>query len=388
MPYSVTTWVNGTTPALNATNLNKLTNELKAQATERGVANTLPTWTNGVPPALSDAASLNEMERVVQVVATGLSLSYTPTAWTQAAPWPGNPARNATNLNHLENGAAANRAAMDAVPPPQGTLYDQLSDFYFQPWGGTYLINAYYRVYPQNGYQLLGSGQPWPATGEHGSFPGVVEVNTIHGAGFYFRVWPEMVHGDPVEDNKSCLITDENHIWPDSTALNAPFIGKTTDVNFWFMLPSSGNPNGFTNFNGWNCLFEYHPGGSYQVNNQLGVDPTNDSGQGPNIYVRVHDGNNSDNPTPLVNYGRRPLVLDHWYQYRRVDTWSRTNGTTNAWIDGVHILSQTGVGNIQANAHGAGNYAQLQPNFGFYTGAASTVHQNEVYYADMRILVT
>lgn len=110
MPYSVTTWVNDTNPALSATNLNKLTNELVSQAAAKSISHTLPTWVDGSAPALTDGAPLNEMERVADLVAAALALSYTPTSW--GAGW--TPPRNATRLNHLEAAAAANRAAIDA----------------------------------------------------------------------------------------------------------------------------------------------------------------------------------------------------------------------------------------------------------------------------------
>src|SRR6186713_1107291 len=98
MPYSVTPWINNSVPAINATNLNKLRNELASQATARGISHSLPTWANGVAPAVSDAAPLNEMERVAAAVAADLGLSYTVTTWQSG--WI--PARNAANLNKLE----------------------------------------------------------------------------------------------------------------------------------------------------------------------------------------------------------------------------------------------------------------------------------------------
>ena len=110
MAYTPTVWVNNQAPALNATNLNKLTDELEAQASETGVIHSLPTWANGVAPALTDAAPLNEIERVVQAVAAAVSLTYTPTVWENG--W--TPARNATRFNRLEVQAAANRAAIDS----------------------------------------------------------------------------------------------------------------------------------------------------------------------------------------------------------------------------------------------------------------------------------
>lgn len=113
MAYSPTVWQNLTTPALNATNLNKLTNELAAQALANSISHTLPTWVNGIAPALSDAAPLNEMERVAQAVATARSLSYTPTAWQSG--W--SPPRNAANLNKLEQQVQANSQAVAPTAP-------------------------------------------------------------------------------------------------------------------------------------------------------------------------------------------------------------------------------------------------------------------------------
>jgi len=100
---------------MSATNLNKLTNELKIQATAQSIANTLPSWTNNVAPAVTDAAPLNEMERVADAVAATLGLSYAPTTWLGG--WI--PARNASNLNKLEAQAVANRTAIDSPPPSE-----------------------------------------------------------------------------------------------------------------------------------------------------------------------------------------------------------------------------------------------------------------------------
>ena len=95
--YTPTSWVNDTPPPLSAANMNKLTNELKSQATAKSIANTLPTWQDGSGTALSDAAALNEMERVCQLVAQAVGLSYTKTTWS--AGW--SPPRNAANFNKI-----------------------------------------------------------------------------------------------------------------------------------------------------------------------------------------------------------------------------------------------------------------------------------------------
>lgn len=113
MPYTPTAWANDVPPPLSAANLNRLTDEIRAQAAVVGVANTLPTWVNGASPALTDAAPLNEIERVVKAIAADLGLSYTETVWSSG--W--SPARNATRLLNIENAVQAARAAMDSSGP-------------------------------------------------------------------------------------------------------------------------------------------------------------------------------------------------------------------------------------------------------------------------------
>ncbi len=112
--YVPTVWVNNVPPPLSAANLNKLTDELESQALARSISHSLPTWTDGASPAITDAAPLNEMERVIQAVATVLGLPYTPTVWQQG--WA--PARNATRLYNMENQARLNRVAIDTPANP------------------------------------------------------------------------------------------------------------------------------------------------------------------------------------------------------------------------------------------------------------------------------
>ena len=112
MAYTPTAWINDAPPPLSAANLNKLTDELRAQATAASVSHVLPVWVNGVAPALTDAAPLNEIERVTHAVAVAYNLNYSVTTW--GSDW--SPARNASNFNKLEQQAAANRNAIDLVP--------------------------------------------------------------------------------------------------------------------------------------------------------------------------------------------------------------------------------------------------------------------------------
>lgn len=113
--YDPTVWVNNQAPPLSAENLNKLTDELKLQASELYISHALgtaATWTDDAAPALTDAGTLNEMERVCKAVADATGFTYTPTSWENG--WI--PGRNATRFNHLELQAAANRGAIDAQP--------------------------------------------------------------------------------------------------------------------------------------------------------------------------------------------------------------------------------------------------------------------------------
>ncbi len=156
--YTPTAWVNNSTPALNATNLNHLTDELKAQALSQSISHTLPTWANLVSPAVSDAAPLNEMERVAKAVQVAVgSANYTVTTW--AANW--TPARNAANLGHLETCVQLNRAAIDNVgtvynapAPTGGNDVTSLTNFFATVPNGT-VGNPSIIRFPAGTYQIL-----------------------------------------------------------------------------------------------------------------------------------------------------------------------------------------------------------------------------------------
>ena len=101
--YVPSVWINNSPPALSAANLNKLTDELESQAAAKGISHSLPTWADGVAPALTDAAPLNEMERVVAALSAAFGLAYTRTTWQTG--W--TPARSAGRFNNLEQQVAA-----------------------------------------------------------------------------------------------------------------------------------------------------------------------------------------------------------------------------------------------------------------------------------------
>lgn len=133
MPYTPTTWVDGTSPYMNQTNLRKLRDELASQASARGVSHSLPVWTDGASPYLTDAAPWQEMERVAAAVAVTLGLAeYEPTRWF--AGW--DPPRNAANLNRLEAQAQTNRAGIDNL----NALYP--ASYYTGPLGALNILPA------------------------------------------------------------------------------------------------------------------------------------------------------------------------------------------------------------------------------------------------------
>lgn len=119
MPYTPTVWKNDQAPALSAANLNKLTDELEAQAAEKGVAHSLPSWADGSDPAITSAAPLNEMERVISVISDAVGNPYTRTTWQEG--W--TPARNAARFNAMETATAANRSAIDTTPGAPSGYY-------------------------------------------------------------------------------------------------------------------------------------------------------------------------------------------------------------------------------------------------------------------------
>ena len=138
MPYSPTTWVNGSSPFINQTNLRKLRDELASQASARSISHTLPVWTDGAAPFITDAAPWQEMERVARLVAASLGIGeYEETRW-----FPGwDPPRNAANLNKLELQAQENRSAMDNINP------NYPSTFYTGPLGAGNILPTYGRAF-------------------------------------------------------------------------------------------------------------------------------------------------------------------------------------------------------------------------------------------------
>ena len=139
MAYTPTIWHNDQPPALSAANLNKMTDELESQAAAQSISHSLPNWVDGSDPALTTAAPWNEIERVLQLVSSGLGLSYTKTTWDVG--W--TPARNETNLNKIEQQLVLNRDRMETTPT--GNIYWGAridGQFYLDHYGSGNAVDA------------------------------------------------------------------------------------------------------------------------------------------------------------------------------------------------------------------------------------------------------
>jgi len=216
--YTPTVWVNDQAPALSAANLNKLTNELEAQAAQLSISHTLPNWADGAVPALTEATPLNEMERVVLAVATALGLPYTKTVWEIG--WV--PARNAARFNKLEVQVVANRVALDIVPPPPPPL----------PVGWTVAA-------PQGTLvEMNGGGTQGAAKFEYSVGPVTFAERWIHDYthyGYGLMQWPAQVSPpgvrSTIRDLRIERITRNPPRASDGTAEAGLWTGQTVDVS-------------------------------------------------------------------------------------------------------------------------------------------------------------
>lgn len=156
--YVPTVWHNDASPPMNAANLDKMTDELELQAANFGIAHTLPDWTDGAVPAITDAVPWNEIERVLTLVSAACSQTYVPVVWSEG--W--TPARNATNLNHIEQQLETNRTIIDGGTSLSGMYWGARIDgtFYstcFQspnaddvPFSNALVAGAAYDKFVQN----------------------------------------------------------------------------------------------------------------------------------------------------------------------------------------------------------------------------------------------
>lgn len=353
MAYTPTIWVNDQAPALSAANLNKLTDELEAQAATHGIAHSLPTWADGTSPALTDANPLNEMERVTELLSTATGLSYTRTIWSTG--W--TPARSAMRLNKLEQQVAAISGA--------GVNYlDSFYDFYNSGgWG--WLLNRWDTGTPATDpySEPQETGTPWPAGG------GMYEVTTPVGGGFKFVCTPRMTQG---AGGKIVMVSD----WNDHLGQ----MGSIEDWSFKAMFPSAGNPQGFLQTSNHVGLIwewhETHSGTNISVAGERSPEEWKFAYHDESLVALYSDPNRWLVPV----YTNVQVVFDQWYTWRvrKRDTLDNT-GFLQIWLDGVQYLDLSNWRTLHTGP------PWLQ--FGFYSHEDPNV-TNEVHIAAITLAVS
>lgn len=373
--YARNTWVNDTTPALNATNLNRLTNELKLQAVDKNIPHTLPTWADGGAPAITDASPLNEMERVVQAITTSLGLTaYVPTTWGTG--W--TPARNATRLNRMEAQAVITRNAIDAAgPPPTGVLRDTFTDFYTQ-WG--YSASDHNGQIFQNRWnttnlQTLSSTQtPWSSIGG----PAISEFTDGLGRPGFRFICNTQTQDD--SGNKKVEIYESNGAGGSVNPYGEAMIrgvGFTDEISFTVRFPSAGNPSGFPGpnegvFDRRNVFWQHSMDPSEL--NYFGISRLGFTNR---FFLSIgrHISTNSENFGFTMPW---EVLLDTYYDFRYIIKWSSTSGTFQWWVkrptDSVAVQ--------YANYSGQTWWAIPNTEFGFYSAVAFT---NTIEISDIRV---
>lgn len=289
MAYTPTVWVNNQPPALSAANLNKLTDELGAQALVQGISHSLPTWADGAAPALTEAAPLNEMERIAAAVATSLDLTYAPTEWLSG--W--TPSRNAYRFNKLETAVQSNRIALD-----MGT-----SVIYFDGDFDTGDLSQWTDLHDANMSQTPPGVSVLPRPGGSGY---IAKTNTTSN-------YPTTGNGDATM------------LWLGGGYSNS-FLqnGQTIWLRFDFLVPTGANPNypgAFLLSSGWNTISSFHtdPGNApgaystaFMIHSHYGTPvflfrPVGGPGAGTFTYLYQTNG------APQTEGNRIALVYDQWY---------------------------------------------------------------------------
>lgn len=362
--YVPNSWVNDSTPALNATNLNKISDELKLQANavQPIIVNSLPTWANGVAPAVSEAAPLNEMERVCQLVAQAMSLSYTPTAWGTG--W--TPARNATRLNHLDTQVQANRTALDAVPA--GNPYTAISyaNGLFNPPWATIFYNGSLSG-PGVGAGFVDLTQSGPiAAGPDGR---ASVVNDPAGGGFKVARF-EIRDSDPAWPTDTSVQKSEVRFGNGQAMWNKATVA-VGDIR-WFSLQLYCPWNVTEKFevaqgsNDWNVYCDVHSTGPTISPWSLGPwgTPTNQR-----MYIRV-DGGTYGGGGNTVNYeevnlwnvtdsGGAPILANH-NRWIKIVCGMRmaadSTGWLEVWVDGVNVYPRKNRPTMWTSDIGTGMY--------------------------------
>lgn len=228
------------------------------------------------------------------------------------------------------------------------------ADIVSNSWGQPY-VNRWYTT--GNSYQPPPSSGNWPSIGGEA----ITQISTPQGPGFRFRINGEMRAFSA--GAMAVMLHDQNHYIPHTN-----FLGRTQELQFKIMFPSSANGATFwnTGYDDFNALMECV--GDSNVSNQIGI---NASGR---FYCRSYGHIQSGKAVgPQIQ-------RDVWYTHRWIKKWSwGADGLTQWYVNGVKYADWPG--------------ASLQPNtninsfmFGFYTYPFAAQATTEIHYAGMKFI--
>jgi hypothetical protein len=229
-------------------------------------------------------------------------------------------------------------------------------------WGVARRVVTMNRVRPTSACNIWQPGElsvmgslavPWASGG------GIWEVGTPHGPGFKVVATPEMTSP---WGGKLAWLVDVDHLTPWTR-----FLGTTEDWSGKFMLPSTGNPNGFPKDWHAGVLWEHHT--ETETGHHIAIDGS--TPRGSRIRVGVH---NAAANNYRFSWANAPIVLGHWYSWRLKIKWSTgSDGFVEGWLDGKRLV------NFSGPTIKVGEHPKLQ--FGYY---ATRQLRNEVWHAAIR----
>ena len=231
-------------------------------------------------------------------------------------------------------------------------LIQTFADVVSTNWGQPF-VNRWYTT--GNAYQPPPNSGNWPSI----SAEAIEQITTAHGPGFRFRVHTEM---DAFSAGaKAVMLHDQNHYISQSN-----FLGKTQEIQFKIMFPSSGNVTPWYNpaYDDFNALMEMV--GDSNVSNQIGI---NASGR---FYCRSYGHIQSGKALGPT------IALDTWYTHRWIKKWAYdSTGLTQWYVDGVKYADWTG-----ASLEPGTNINSFQ--WGYYSFPPPTL--TEIHYAGMKFI--
>jgi hypothetical protein len=144
----------------------------------------------------------------------------------------------------------------------------------------------------------------------------------------------------------------------------ADFWDNAYDWRFRFRFPSSGNPNGFVET--WHTGVFFQVGHGSGGNNNSGISLTVDTTSRAYDSFRIAMPHAPWLPNWTYTFSNSPsslpVELDRWYEGRIVVRWSGgSNGLVRAYVDGVLIGEQVGIGNYDP-----GDPYPPWPHIGYY----------------------